>query len=112
MTEQEAYAKWNREQRLRAKWEQKLRQISQDIETISLDMALAWAEGDLKTVYWLNANPRYRRTVDSFLNLRGYRKCMAGWKLACGSDIGLFRRTCRLGWPRLWRVLLESRKRR
>lgn len=108
----EAYRKWNREQALRLRWERELRRIGQDIEAISLDMAAAWADGDTRMEDWLNANPKYRVVVDRFLDMRGYRKNMEGWRLACGADLGLFKRTRRLGWQRLWRVLLDSRKRR
>lgn len=112
MTEREAYARFNREQRMKRQWARKLRDIELTIEGLRLDMEFAFAEGDARMADTFNGNPRYRKTVDAFLNLRGYRKNMAGWRAACGSDIGLYKKTNRLKWPRLWRILLESRKRR
>lgn len=112
MTTKEAYARFNREQRMRWQWTRKLRELELDIEGLRLDMEFASAEGDAKMADALNGNRRYRDTVDAFLNLRGYTKDMAGWRAACGSDIGLYNRTKNLQWPRLWRILLESRKRR
>lgn len=78
----------------------------------ALDLACIEADQDLAYCEILNGNPRYRRVVDSFLDLRGYRKDARSWEQACGTDRGLWKRTRAMAadWPRFRQVLLLSRK--
>lgn len=112
MTEREAYRRFNREQRLRQQWLRKLRLLSLELESIALDIADALAADDVKIASSLRDNPRYAKTVEAFMRYRGYSKNMAGWRLACGTDIGLYKRTKKLGWERLWRILLMANRKR
>lgn len=80
----------------------------------ALDLACIETDQDLAYCEILNSNPRYRGVVDSFLDLRGYRKDARSWEKACGTDRGLWKRTRAMAaqWPRFWAVLLLSRKMR
>lgn len=112
MTEYEAYRRFNREQRLRQQWLRKLRLLSLELEGIALDIADAISADGVKIASSLRDNPRYAKTVEAFMRYRGYSKNMAGWRLACGTDIGLYKRTRKLGWERLWRILLMANRKR
>lgn len=116
MNLREAYGRWNREQRALADFRRELRRIRLDVESIELDMAAEIARQKDSRASALAAElaecGRYRKTVDAFLNFRGYSKNRAGWRAACGTDVGLWRKTRGLDWPRLWRAVLESRKMR
>lgn len=123
MTLAEAYRSWNREQNALARYRRDLKRIALDLESIELDLEsieldmahairlqnLEYEAGIAKT---LSEVPRYRRTVDAFLDYRGYSKNHDGWKAACGTDIGLWRKTRRMEWPMLWDAILVSRKMR
>lgn len=105
---------WKREQLVLRGMEASLKRIRVDVDCLEGCLAEAWAEGDRRMAARLNANPRWRRTVDFFLDERIYRKMgkMREWRDACGTDGRLWRETSCLGWPRLWRVLLMSRRMR
>lgn len=102
-----AWDAWRRADALDRRWKKEMLRISRDIEFLKADLDLALAD-EITTM--LARIPRYRRTVDAFLDLRGYTKTMEGWQKCCGTDVGLFRKTKKLGWALLWRALLESRK--
>ena len=105
---------WKREQLMLRGMETSLKRMRVDVDYLEGCLAEAWAEGDRRMAARLNANPRWRRTVNEFLDMRVYRKMgkMSEWKWACGTDGRLWKETSCLGWPRLWRVLLMSRKMR
>ena len=108
------WREWDREQRTLRGMEASLRRMRSEVEYLEGCVEDAWANGDRRMANALNANPRWRRTVDSFLDERIYRKLrgMTEWRFACGTDGRLWKKTRGLGWPRLWRVLLMSRRTR
>lgn len=112
MTRAEAWARLRREEALKRRWAREMRRISLAIESVRLDIEDSLESEDAELARLLADNARYRKVVDAFLNLRGYRKDLRNWREACGTDVGLWNKTKGLEWPRLWRILLRSRKER
>lgn len=100
MTEREAWRRWRRDERIRL-----------DLAKARLDLARLEENVKRSAIADLLAgNARYRKTVDAFLRIPGWKGPIE-WEAACGGDRGLFAKT-RASWPLLWSAILESRRRR
>lgn len=116
VTEKEAYALWHRADRLEQDWRRECRRIEQDVESLRLDIMSARdrlakeAADSLRAE--LASNARYRKVVDAFLDLRGFRKDPDGWRTACNAEPGLWKKTRGTAWPLLWNAIVNSRKER